>query len=233
MKNNTENKVFLFLNFYKFIIVVLNEKDEVIYKKKITIENSTNKIELSIFSEFLNQNIFKIEKELNEFIKTIHIIIDHDNIFSVNLSIKNKIDNILLNTNTINNLLLDAKNCCKETLTNSEVIHFRIDQFFIDNCSYATLPNKQRCKDLSIDLSIICIPKKILRDLEKILSKYQISLGKTFCYKYLNSFSEAKDISFYEIAQRAMNGLNENDVILTNKTIKNQGFFEKFFNFFN
>ena len=45
MKNNTENKVFLFLNFYKFIIVVLNEKDEVIYKKKITIENITNKIE--------------------------------------------------------------------------------------------------------------------------------------------------------------------------------------------
>ena len=57
MKNNTKNKVFLFLNFYKFIIVVLNEKDEVIYKKKITIENSTNKIELNIFSEFLNQNI--------------------------------------------------------------------------------------------------------------------------------------------------------------------------------
>ena len=148
MKNNSENKVFLFLNFYKFIIVVLNEKDEVIYKKKITIENITNKIELNIFSEFLNQNIFKIEKELNQFIKTIHIIIDHDNIFSVNLSIKNKIDNILLNTNTINNLLLDAKNCCKETLTNSEVIHFRIDQFLIDNFSYATLPNKQRCKDL-------------------------------------------------------------------------------------
>ena len=129
--------------------------------------------------------------------------------------------------------MLDAKNCCKETLINSEVIHIRIDKFLIDNCSYVTLPNKQSCKDLSIDLSIICIPKKILRDLEKILSKYQISLGKTFCYKYLNSFSEAKDISFYEIAQRAMSGVNENDVILTNKTIKNPGFFEKFFNFFN
>ena len=233
MNNNTEYNIFLFLNFKKFTIVVLNEKDEVIYKKENTIKNSSNKIELDVFSEFLSQNIFKIEKELNEFVETIHIIIDHDDIFSINLSIKNKIDNVLLNTNTINDLLVEAKNCCKETLINNEVIHFKIDQFLIDNCNFVTLPNKHMCKDLSIDLSIICVPKNILKDLEKILGKFQISLGKTFCYKYLISFPEAKDMNFYEIAQKAMNGLNENDVILTNKTLKNSGFFEKFFNFFN
>ena len=233
MNNNTEYNIFLFLNFNRFIIVVLNEKDEVIYKKETTTNSSSNNIELGVFSEFLNQNIFKIEKELNEFIETIHIILDNDNIFSVNLSIKNKIDNILLNTNTINDLLVEAKNCCKKTFVNNEVIHFRIDRFLIDNCNYITLPNKKECKDLSVDLSIICIPKNILKDLEKILGKYQISLGKTFCYKYLNSFSEAKDKNFYEIAQKAMSGLNENDVILTSKTLKNHGFFEKFFNFFN
>ena len=233
MKNNSEYITFLFLSFKKFIIVVLNDKGEVIYKKETIIENSSNNIKLEAFSEFLNQNIFNIEKELNEFIDTIHIIIDHDDIFSVNLSIKNKIDNILLNSDTINDLLVEAKNCCKETLINNEVIHFRIDQFLIDNCIYITLPNTQACKDLSIDLSIICIPKNILKDLEKILGKYQISLGKTFCYKYLNSFTTAKNRNFYEIAQNAMNGLNENDVILTTKTLKNPGFFEKFFNFFN
>ena len=129
MNNNTEYNIFLFLNFKKFTIVVLNEKDEVIYKKENTIKNSSNKIELDVFSEFLSQNIFKIEKELNEFVETIHIIIDHDDIFSINLSIKNKIDNVLLNTNTINDLLVEAKNCCKETLINNEVIHFKIDQF--------------------------------------------------------------------------------------------------------
>ena len=233
MNNNTEYNIFLFLNFNRFIIVVLNEKDEVIYKKETITNSSSNNIELDVFSEFLNQNIFKIEKQLNKFIETIHIIIDHDDIFSINLSIKNKIDNILLNTNTINDLLVEAKNCCKETLINNEVIHFRIEQFLIDNSNYVTLPNKQECKDLSIDLSITCIPKNILKDLEKTLGKYQISMGKIFCYKYLSSFSEAKGLNFYEIAQKAMSGLNENDVILTSKTLKNRGFFEKFFNFFN
>ena len=233
MKNSTEYKIFLFLGFKQFIIVVLNDKDKVIYKKEITIENSSNNIKLEVFREFLNQNIFNIEKELNEFIDTIHLIIDHDDIFSINLSIKNKIDNLSLNTNTINDLLVEAKNCCKETLINNEVIHFRIEQFLIDNSNYVTLPNKKECKDLSIDLSITCIPKNILKDLEKTLGKYQISMGKIFCHKYLSSFSEAKGLNFYEIAQKAMSGLNENDVILTSKTLKNHGFFEKFFNFFN
>ena len=45
MKNNTENVTFLFLNFKKFIIVVLDEKNKVIYKKETSIENSTNNIE--------------------------------------------------------------------------------------------------------------------------------------------------------------------------------------------
>ena len=233
MKNNTDIITFLFLNSKKFMIVVLDEKNKVIYKKETKIRNSTNNIELDIFSDFLNQNIFKIEKELNEFIKIIHIIIDHNNTYSVKLSIKNKVDNILLHTNTINNLLLEANNCCKETLINSEVIHFRIDQFLIDHYIYKTLPDKQTCKNLSIDLSFICIPENILEDFKKILGKYQISLGKTFCYKYLKSFSETKHLNFYEIAQKTIDGLNENDVILTSKTTKNPGFFEKFFDFFN
>ena len=46
---------------------------------------------MDLFSEFLNENIFKIEKELGEFIKVIYLIIDEE-IFSVNLSIKNKIN---------------------------------------------------------------------------------------------------------------------------------------------
>jgi len=32
---------------------------------------------------------------------------------------------------------------------------------------------------------------------------------------------------------RLINGYNDNEVILVSKRAKNQGFFEKFFNFFN
>ena len=39
-------------------------------------------------NEFLEKNIFKIEKILNCFVKNIYIILDSDELFSVRLSIK-------------------------------------------------------------------------------------------------------------------------------------------------
>ena len=48
----------------------------------------------------------------------------------------------------------------------------------------------------------------------------------------LNSFLNSECKNVYEIAQKVMNGLNENEVFLTNKSSKNAGFFEKFFDFF-
>ena len=35
------------------------------------------------------------------------------------------------------------------------------------------------------------------------------------------------------MAKQLKNGYNLNEITLVNKTFKNQGFFEKFFNFFN
>ena len=61
-------------------------------------------------------------KQFHKFIKSIYLIIDHKDIYSVEFSIKNKIDNILLDTNVVNNLLLEAKSCCKHTLTNVDVL---------------------------------------------------------------------------------------------------------------
>ena len=35
------------------------------------------------------------------------------------------------------------------------------------------------------------------------------------------------------MTKKMVNGYNPNEVLLVNKTRKNEGFFEKFFNFFN
>ena len=80
MKNKLENKIFLFLSIDKFTIVALNSIDELIYKEEIFTNNKSNQIDLNFLEFFLNQNIFKIEKRLDEFIKSIFLIIDQ-NIF--------------------------------------------------------------------------------------------------------------------------------------------------------
>tara|TARA_E500000178_G_C16700225_1_gene607837 strand:- start:30 stop:731 length:702 start_codon:yes stop_codon:yes gene_type:complete len=233
MINNLENKIFLFSSLNKFTIVVLNSNDEFVYKKETLTNNKSNQIDTDFLDNFLSENIFKIEKELNEFVKNIFLIIDNQDVFSIHLSVKNKIDNIIINSSSINKLLLEAKNSCKKTLENLDILHMKIDQFYIDGTYFKTLPEKKNCKNISIEISYICLPKKITKTIEDVLGKYQISLDKTLSSDYLDSFLNDKNDNLYTAAQKILNGFNENEVHITHKNIKKLGFFEKFFNFFN
>ena len=131
MTNNLENKIFLFSSLNKFTIVALNSNNDFVYKKETLTNNESNQIDSNFLDNFLSENIFKIEKKLNEFVKNIFLIIDNQNIFPIYLSVKNKFDDIVINSNSINKLLSEAKNCCKKTLENFDILHMKIDQFYI------------------------------------------------------------------------------------------------------
>ena len=231
MLNNSNNKIFLLVSLKKYMIAIVDSKNDIILKEEISI-NEINKTEFVNLISFLDTKIFKIEKKFNQFIKNIYLIIDHTDIHSINFSIKNKTDDILLNSETVNNLLIEAMNCCEQTLKNLDILHMKVDQFCVDDYIYEVLPDKEKCKNFSIDLSFICISNKITKNLRKILSKYQISVKKTLSYIYLKNHKEFKNKNIFEIASNVLNGMNENDVIFINRISKNQGFFEKFFNFF-
>ena len=233
MTNNLGNRIFLFLSFDKFKIVALNSNDELVYKKEILTNNKSNQIDPKFLDNFLGENIFKIEKELNEFVKNIFLIIDNQNIFSIYLSIKNKFDNIIINSNSINKLLFEAKSCCKKTLEDFDVLHMKIDQFYIDGAYFKTLPEKRNYKNFSIEINFICLPRKISKTIEDVLAKYQISLDKMLSFNYLNNFLDDNNNNLYITAQKILDGLNQNEVSITSKNPKKKGFFEKFFNFFN
>ena len=233
MTNNLGNKIFLFSSLNKFIIVALNSNDEFVYKKETLITYKNNQIDSNFLDKFLSENIFKIEKELNEFVKNIFLIVDNQSIFSIHLSIKNKFDNVIINSNSVHKLLLDAKSCCKKTLEDLDILHMKIDKFYVDGIHFKTLPEKKNCKNFYIEMSYICLPKKILKTLEDVLGKYQISLDKTLSFNYLNSFLDDKNDNLYRAAQKILDGFNENEVHITSESSKKLGFFEKFFNFFN
>ena len=232
MKNNLENKIFLFLGIDKFTIVALNSIDEEVYNEEILKDNKSNQIDLNFLDNFLNENIFKIEKKLKDFVKNIFLIIDHQNIFSIHLSIKNKFDNIDINFDSMHKLLLEAKSCCKKTLEDLDILHMKIDQFNIDGTYFKTLPKKKNCNNLSIDVSYICLPKKVSKTIENVLRKYQISLDRMLSLDYLNSFLDDKNENLYVTAQKILDGFNENEVFIADRNSKKLGFFEKFFNFF-
>ena len=70
MSNNLNFQCFLFISPKKFIISVNNISTfKEFYRKEKLIENNSDKIRFEFIKEFLDENIFDIEKILNNFIE--------------------------------------------------------------------------------------------------------------------------------------------------------------------
>lgn len=233
MTDNSNFETYLFISSKKLVISVHdNSNFEKIYSNYIELEKDTKKIDFEIINNFLNDNIFKIEKILENFIEKIFLIIDSIDFFAVHVSIKKKNHDNLINSKDLNYLLNEAKLNCKKTIAERKIVHMFIENYKIDNSYYSNLPKDLICKSFSLDISFLCLPNDLIQNLENILKNFQISVTKIISANYVNSFFDGDQDIFY-MAKKIIDGYNENEVIFVEKTNKRQGFFEKFFNFFS
>ena len=234
MTKKEDFQAYLYLNHNQFIIyvaeILTNEK---IYSEKLAIEENSIQSKFIKLDEFLHSNIFKIEKKLNSFIKDIYVILDSKEFHSIKLSIKKNNNENLINSETLIHPLNDLKNLCQSNLQNEKIVHFLIEKYVIDNKSYINLPENVNCNFFSLDTEFICLSKNLIGNIEKILKKYHISLNQILSASYLEKFKDNTDNSIFTTASRIISGHNSNEVLLTGKINKKQGFFERFFNFFN
>ena len=169
---------------------------------------------------------------MNNFIKETSIIIDLDIFFPLEISIKNNYEN-RIDLENIKRLLYEAKSYCRKTLDNQEIIHIVITNYKIDNKNFSSLPTETNCKNFSLDIKFIGVSSDYVKNLELILKKYHISLKRLVNGNYVKSFLTEDEKDLFLMTKKIVNGLNPNEVVLINKTDKKQGFFEKFFHFFN
>ena len=142
MSNNLFFEAFIYISKKKLIIYAFNLKNlEKIYENKFLIEHNIKGIDFKRLQDFLDSNILKLEKILNEFIKNIHIIIDTDDFLEVKLSIKNFNNEKILSARDLSFSLNEARYQCKKTLINQKIVHMLIDNYRIDDKDYSFLPN--------------------------------------------------------------------------------------------
>ena len=233
MNNDMNEKIFLFISLEKTIIFALNSKKQDLYKKELSNLDTQIFENLNELNNFLDKNIFSLEKKLNRFVNNINLIINYDDFFSINLSVKNRSEFKKMDISQINNLLLESKNHVKKSLDENEIIHMKINKFVIDGKDYISLPDDIDSSNFFVEVEFICLPKKLIKNVEKILINYQISINKILSYEYLCNFKSNPNENIFIVADNILNGLNQNEVFLINKSAKNKGIFEKFFNFFN
>ena len=234
MTKKIDFQTYLYLNHNQFIIYVAEiSTNEKIYSEKFVLKENSTELKLRKLDEFLDSNIFKIEKKLNSFVKDIHVILDSNEFHSIKLSIKKDNNGNLINSEALIHPLNDLKNLCQSNLQNKKIIHFLIERYVIDNKFYTTLPENVNCNIFSLDTEFICLSKNLIENTEKILKKYHISLNQILSASYLEKMKDNSDNTIFTTASRIISGHNNNEVLLIGKTNKKYGFFEKFFNFFN
>ena len=211
------------------IYVKNNDNLEIVFLKKKKINKNSNSFLNQEVELFFLEKIEEIENQIKLFIENIVLIIEDKDVFSIGLSIKQKIENRKISEEDLKNLLSSGLHQIYKYYSNYIIIHYLIDRFNIDGQITKDIENKMINSYLSIDLRFISLENKIADQYKNLFKKKQISLEKVISVKYLKEFDDENDDNFINIASKIDDGYNKLEVKLIPKKAKKKGFFENFF----
>ena len=231
MIEETDFETFLFISKNKYQIFVY-DKDNLknLYNKEIKINDG---IELDNLSNFLDENIYKIEKTINNFIRNIILIIEDDKVLELGISIKKKYYEKHIDQKYLENSLVELKEVFKENYQDQIIMHMIIvnNDKNENNFQLNNVNNNGDC--LFLEVNFISIPNNLTFYFEKLLENHQIKIRRYMSSNYIKSYFGEDATELSVMANKLNNGLNKNEVQLVSKSDENRGFFEKFFQLFS
>ena len=232
MAEEIDFETYLSISKNKFEIFLFDNKNlKSLYQNELKIESAI--IDLEKLSKFLDDNIFKIEKFAGKFIENIFLIIESDANFQVNICIKKKNYDKIINKKILENTLTEVKDLFKEAYQDQIIMHMIINNYLINGKNYNSYIDNLRSDNLCLEVNFLSISKNMAIVLDKILEKYHIKIKQYLNTGYIKNFTKVENIKIPEMAYMLKNGYNNNEVILVPKNKENKGFFEKFFQLFN
>ncbi len=234
MNTELDFETYLYISNNKYIISTFDKKDySLIYKNEFNYENKFSELNYNFLSEFLDKNIFKIEKLIKKFIKDIFLVIENNSHFNILISIKKKNDGNLINKKNLEYTFVELNDVFNKNYPDNILLHMTVNNFIVDGKIFPSLIFDLKCYYFCLEVNFISLPRKIIFNLEKTLKNYQIEINKILSGNYVKSFAVNNQIELCQMSQQINNGFNKNEIILISKNnVENKGFFEKFFHLF-
>ena len=231
MIENSDFETFLYISKNKYQIFVYDKNNlKNLYHEEI--END-DEIELNILSKFIDDNIYKIEKMIKNFIKNIILIIQDDKVLNIGISLKKKIYEKNINQKQLENSLVEVKDIFRENHQDQTIMHMIIVNDNKNKNDYLLNNPNDNGDYLYLEVNFICISNSFHYIFEKLLENYQIKIRQCMSGSYIKSFFDEDVTNLSVMANKLNNGLNKNEVELISKNRENKGFFEKFFQLFS
>ena len=234
MNEAIDFETYLVISNNKFEIYLLDIKNfKNLYKKEFKYQTDLEKIDLNLLDEFLEKNIFSIEKLAGSFVNKLNVIIQNKAILNLDLGVKKKNYSQNISDVFLKNILTDIKDLFKESYREYKIMHMLINKYIINDESYTSLKDEINSDEICLEIKLISISNLIVFEIENILKKYQIQVINYFDKGYLKDFFKDEQLEISHMANKILNGINNNEVLLTSKNTKKLGFFEKFFQLFS
>ena len=160
-----------------------NNHNEAFYSASEFFTNRSN-LELKI-----QEIVTSLEKDSNEYIDNINLMIDSSKMFSVGISLSKKFDGSKLKQANIQFLVQEAKQQILKYYVNYNIAHIIINNYKIDGVDYSYLPDEIKCDFISLDILFICLPSDLVLYLKNIFSKSNILVNQIICSSYAKSIS--------------------------------------------
>ena len=233
MIEDLDFETYLYISKDKFQIFVLNKKKlKNLYSQVLKIDHQFDFKDLNILLNFLDKNIYKIEKLIGNFIKNIILIVENEKNLKINMGIKKSYETSLKQKSFSSNLT-ELKDLFKKNYQDQTIMHMCIINYIIDGKRYSSFDTKLINDYFCIEVSFIAIDNKLVFALDNVLEKYQIKIKQYMCGNYINNFIGDTGDEISIIANKLRNGLNINEITIVPKHKENKGFFEKFFQLFS
>ena len=227
-------EAYLSLSHKKFEIYLLDKKSlKNIYKEEVYLENTSDLIDYNLLHSFLDKNIFKIEKLIGKFLRSIIVVIENNQTLNCSIGIKKKNYGEKIDKNNLESSLAELKDLFKENYQNYKIMHFVINRCLIDGINYTSFDKEIIGEDMIIEVNFISISNILIKEISNVLEKYQIKIDRLFEKKYIKNLFEGEHLDLSLIAFKIQSGHNKNEITLVPKSIKKRGFFEKFFQLFS
>ena len=221
MIENLDFETFLYISKNNYQIFVYDKNNlKNLYQEEI---ENYNEIELNILSKFIDDNIFKIEKMIKNFIRNIILIIQDDKVLDIGISLKKKIYEKNIDQKQLENSLVEIKDIFKENYQDLIIMHMII----IEKENNFSLNNDNKNDDyLFLEVNFISIPNNFTFNFDKLLENHQIKIKRYMSACYLKSFFDKESMVLFVMANKLNDGLNKNEGQLVSKNKENKVFFE-------
>mgnify|MGYP001376540921 CR=1 FL=1 len=207
--NNKNFQIFFDCGFSKIRASAFNidNNKETLYLESEFFTDRSN-LELKI-----QKIIASLEKDTNEYIDSVNLMIDSTKMLSVGISLSKKLDGYKLKKTSIQFLAQEAKQQILKYYVNYDIAHIIINNYKINDVDYSYLPNDIKCDFISLDILFICIPTELALYFKNIFSKSNILVDQIICSSYAKSINYKDNLNLSGYVSFIDVGFNRTSII--------------------